>query len=249
MMRLTLVCLIISALAGVASAHRLDEYLQATLITVEPDRVELEISLTPGVAVLPVVLAAIDRDRDGRISAEEQRAYANRVLHDVALEADGVPVPLVILGSAFPAVDEMRQGLGTIQVRLRGERPRGHQLRFVNRHLAGISVYLVNCILPASRGLKIERQVRDERQTEIRIDYSFAGDRAIQGREGVSVWPIIVLGLGQIASVWWVWRAKMPDIRPRQPPQSPRRSGSYPRRERRRTLPAALRHTPLHSRR
>ena len=40
-------------------AHRLDEYLQAALITLQKDRVQLEISLTPGVAVLPAVLLAL----------------------------------------------------------------------------------------------------------------------------------------------------------------------------------------------
>ena len=42
-----------------ASAHRLDEYLQATTISVEKDRVQAQIRLTPGVTVLPLVLAKI----------------------------------------------------------------------------------------------------------------------------------------------------------------------------------------------
>ena len=42
-------------LAGTpASAHRLDEYLQATTISVEKDRVQAQIRLTPGVAVFSV---------------------------------------------------------------------------------------------------------------------------------------------------------------------------------------------------
>jgi hypothetical protein len=33
-------------------------------------------SLTPGIAVADEVIGAIDRDRDGVLSAEEQRAHA-----------------------------------------------------------------------------------------------------------------------------------------------------------------------------
>jgi hypothetical protein len=81
-------------LVGGAAAHRLDEYLQATLIGVTRDTVEVEIQLTPGVAVLPVLMAVIDQDRDGRISSEEERAYVGRVAREVELRIDGVPAPL-----------------------------------------------------------------------------------------------------------------------------------------------------------
>ena len=33
------------------SAHRLDEYLQAARLGIDPDRVELQLDLTPGAAV------------------------------------------------------------------------------------------------------------------------------------------------------------------------------------------------------
>jgi len=75
-----------------AFAHRLDEYLQATLISVEKDRIQVEIRLTPGIAVLPIVLAKIDADGDGIISQAEQRAYAQRILQDLPLSIDGDPL-------------------------------------------------------------------------------------------------------------------------------------------------------------
>ena len=61
-------------LAVTACAHRLDEYLQATLLAPDRDGVGVELRLTPGVAVLPQVLPLIDRNSDGRISAEEEAA-------------------------------------------------------------------------------------------------------------------------------------------------------------------------------
>ena len=69
-----------------ACAHRLDEYLQATTIALEKDRIQAQIRLTPGVAVFPIVFADIDRDADGVVSAAEQRAYAERVLRDLVAQ-------------------------------------------------------------------------------------------------------------------------------------------------------------------
>ena len=51
------------------SAHRRDELLQAARIGIAADRVELELSLTPGIAVADDVIGTIDRDRDGVFSA------------------------------------------------------------------------------------------------------------------------------------------------------------------------------------
>ena len=55
-------------------AHQLDEYLQATLVVIEPDRIRLQINLTPGVAVAEQVLSLIDRDHDRLISTNEAAA-------------------------------------------------------------------------------------------------------------------------------------------------------------------------------
>src|SRR5437773_12292644 len=54
MKRMGVSALLALSLVGDASAHRLDEYLQATLIEVTPDGIDVEIQLTSGVAMLPV---------------------------------------------------------------------------------------------------------------------------------------------------------------------------------------------------
>jgi hypothetical protein len=59
-----------------SSAHRLDEYLQAAMLSLEKDRVQVQLRLTPGVAVFPFIVSIIDTDSDGAISIGEQRAYA-----------------------------------------------------------------------------------------------------------------------------------------------------------------------------
>ena len=88
-MRLATAGAILLSVGMPLSAHRLDEYLQATTISVEEDRVQGEIRLTPGVAVSPIVLAKIDTNADDVISEAEQRAYAEAVLRDLSLTIDG----------------------------------------------------------------------------------------------------------------------------------------------------------------
>src|SRR3989454_10134643 len=134
MRRMGVSALLALSLVGGAAAHRLDEYLQATLIGVTRDGTDVEIQLTPGVAMLPVLMAVIDQDRDGRISPEEERAYAGRVVREVELRVDGAPAALSLIESKFPAIEAMREGLGTIRIRLRTARS-GHELRFENKHL------------------------------------------------------------------------------------------------------------------
>src|ERR1051325_3865629 len=134
MRRIGVSALLALSLVGCAAAHRLDEYLQATLIGVTRDGVDVEIHLTPGVAVLPVLMAVIDQDRDGRISPAEERAYVAQLSREVELWVDGDAAPLSLVESSFPPVNAMREGLGAIRVRFRSARS-GHTLRFENRHL------------------------------------------------------------------------------------------------------------------
>jgi hypothetical protein len=199
------------SLAGSATAHRLDEYLQATLLGVTRDGIDVAIQLTPGVQMLPVLMAVIDQDRDGRISPEEERAYVGRVAREVELRVDGVPAPLSLVESRFPAVEAMREGLGTIRMKLRTARI-GQELRFENRHLPQVSVYLVNCLAAPSEGLVVGRQKRDEAQRSIEFEYSFgagavAGPRAAWIALG-SFWPAAIGMLLVIRQAVLIYRAK-----------------------------------------
>jgi hypothetical protein len=187
MRRMGVSALLALSLVGVAAAHRLDEYLQATLIGVTRDVIDVEIQLTPGVAMLPVLMAVIDHDGDGRISSEEERAYVGRVAREVELRVDGVPAPLSLIESKFPTLEAMREGLGTIRIKLRTAR-NGHELRFENRHLPQVSAYLVNCLAAPSDGLIVTRQKRDEVQRSIEFEYSF-GAGAITGPRAAGIVP------------------------------------------------------------
>jgi hypothetical protein len=156
------------ALAFSAEAHRLDEYLQATRVGVTLDRVELSLDLTPGVAIVPELLPTMDPDGNRRLSGKEQKAYAQRVLRDLRLELDGKQMSLKLSRLSFPPYVDLGGGEGVIHLLAVAKIPRltpaQHEVVFRNNHLPNISVYLVNALLPGSRGITITRQMRDELQ-------------------------------------------------------------------------------------
>jgi hypothetical protein len=170
------------ALLGLVStpalAHRLDEYLQATILSIEPGSVQARMRLIPGVAVAPAVIAGVDSNRDGVLSNEEQRLYAQRILADLQLKEDGRRVPLRLISATFPSVDLMKLGTGEIELAFSGDLPGGpgeHQLIFENHHQSGISVYLVNSLVPQDKSLQLEAQSRNQNQSFYQVNLDEAG--------------------------------------------------------------------------
>ena len=162
-------------------AHRLDEYLQATTLSIERDRVQAQISLTPGVAVFPMVLAKIDTDTDGVISDAERQAYAERILRDLSLTVDGDRLRLRLVSSEFARTEEMKEGRGDIRLKLNADLPRSgpnRRLIFENHHLSPIAAYLVNCLVPRDPGIQVTAQKRNYEQSFYQLDYAQAGVRS-----------------------------------------------------------------------
>jgi hypothetical protein len=162
------------------SAHRLDEYLQAARIAIDPGRVRIELDLTPGMAVAPAIVAGIDRDRNGSVAADEGQAYAERVLREIQLEVDGRPLSLQLTSRSFPAIPAMLGGEGTIQIQLTAAVPTlaagAHRVLYRNAHRPDIGVYLANALVPASTRVMVLSQTRDRDQRELVIDYELTGD-------------------------------------------------------------------------
>jgi len=156
------------------SAHRLDEYLQATRVAVEIDRLDVDIDLTPGVVVAGQIIDAIDIDKDGLISPAEERAYANGVVAAIFLSIDERPVRLAVSAVRFPTIAEMSQGVGTIRLRTTAPVSAAagrHQLRIRNEHRPDLAVHLMNALVPASPNIEIIRQSRDRLQRELAVDF------------------------------------------------------------------------------
>ena len=156
-------------LAAPAFAHRLDEYLQATLLTVEKDHITGQIRLTPGIAVLPIVMADIDTN---------QATYADRVLRDLSLSVDGDPLPLRLVSAKFATTEEMKAGLGEITIDFEADVPnpgRNRKLTFENHHQSRIGVYLVNCLISRDPDIQLGTQHRNESQSFYQLDYVQSG--------------------------------------------------------------------------
>jgi hypothetical protein len=155
-------------------AHEVDEYLQAALIAPERDHIDVQLRLTPGAAVFAKVFAAIDTNEDAELSDQEKSTYAQRVVHDLAFTLNGQSLTPQIVSAAFPTMDAMKEGLGEIHIALRlpvENRAATQKLIFENHHQSAISAYLVNCLLPQDRSMKIIAQRRSEDQSRYELDY------------------------------------------------------------------------------
>ncbi|HEX4999373.1 MAG TPA: hypothetical protein VFY29_14190 [Terriglobia bacterium] len=173
---------VVAAMMGLAqplAAHRLDEYLQATRISIERDQIVAEMSLTPGEAVAAAVIAEMDADRDGRISEAEGREYMERIVAQLRLEVDGKRKPFALEKYRVPPPEDMRAGEGVIRLRAVAmvERFTGRRhLRYGNSYRSDIGAYLVNALLPADEGIRITGQSRDMWQREFDLDYTVSPD-------------------------------------------------------------------------
>jgi hypothetical protein len=212
--RLAAATTILLSIGTPATAHRLDEYLQATLISVEKNRLLIQVRLTPGVAVLPIVLAMIDTDADGVISESEQRVYAERVVRDVSITVDAERLWPRLISTKFPGTLEMKEGLGEIQLELGADLPRNgpnRRLVFENHHQSRIAAYLVNSLVPRDPDIRLIAQNRNESQSLYQLDFvqagtgsdalSFAWWSGARGWSGAA-------GLLLFARLAWLWRQR-----------------------------------------
>ena len=183
---------------GTVAAHRLDECLQAARIAIEPDHVEVELSLTPGVEVAGAMIDDIDRDGDDSLSATEQQAFVGRVVAALELAHDGRALDLVAGAATFTQIDALRRGEGTIQFRsLAGLTPPSqgaHHVSFTNRYRPEMSVYLANALVPDSDRIAVTAQRRTVEQRDLTIDYTLRPGRS------TSVWVLggVVVALGAV---------------------------------------------------
>jgi len=198
-LRTTSIAAVVVVSAWPAAAHRLDEYLQGTIISVEKDRIWAQMTLTPGVAVFSWLFADIDRNGDGVITEAEQQDYAARVLRDLSLSIDGHRLTPRLLSVQFPDTGEMKEGRGEIQLDFSAALPpggRNRKLILENRHQPKISVYQVNCLVPRDPSIQIEGQFRNYTQSSYRLEYQQSG---VSDPLLSSLWPGPLVWLAGIA--------------------------------------------------
>ena len=114
------------------------------------------------------------------LSEAERQAYALRVLSDLSLSTSGQHLALRLVSADFSSLDEMKLGMGVIQIEFTASLPRGgtnRKLVFENHHQSGIAAYLVNCLVPSDKNIRITAQNRSEDQSFYQLDFVQADAR------------------------------------------------------------------------
>jgi HupE / UreJ protein len=177
-----------------AFGHRIDEYLQATILSLEGNRIQASMRLIPGMLVSPSLIASIDVDGDGAFSDSEERAYAQCVLNDLSITIDGKSVPPKLLSWSFPQPAQLQDGLGEIHIEYGIDIEDGiglfdggqnRSLIVANHHLSGTSVYLMNVLVPQDPGIRILAQKRNPQQSLYEVDYQ---QRAAANATQLTLW-------------------------------------------------------------
>jgi hypothetical protein len=166
---------VLLSLPATVFAHRLDEYLEATILSLDAGRIVGSMRLVPGVAVSAAVIASIDTNGNGVISEVERQTYAQRVLSDLSLSVDGRPLALRLISADFPPLEGMKQGIGEIHIDFTAELPKGgvsRRLIFENHHQRNVAVYLVNTLVPRDQDIQITAQTRSENQSFYQVDFT-----------------------------------------------------------------------------
>ena len=180
-----------------ASAHRLDEYLQAMRVDVRPEGIVLELDLTPGANMAADVLAALDPDGDGTIDRSEADAYVITILRSVDVAVDGERLRVGLVNHTLPSVDDLRTGSGVIRLTATADavHSRGrHRLRVANGYRNDVGVYLANALSPRPGPVTIASQSRDPRQQALTIDYLVEGPLLTRTSTAWAVFAVLLIG-------------------------------------------------------
>lgn len=174
---LALLALLFAVLAPAATlAHPLDEFPQATYLTVAATRIEVELDLTPGVLVALRILPAIDTDGDQVVADAEGRAYVASVLREVALRVDGQPLALVVDRIELPPYLNFQAGYGTIRVFATAEVADGttgtRRLYYTSNYAPAGAVHQVNAFVAEGAAIALGPQNRDDAQQRLALDYA-----------------------------------------------------------------------------
>jgi hypothetical protein len=188
-----------SLAAGAAQAHRLDEWLQATIVHLEPGELSLDVRIAPGAALAMRSIAEIDADGDGRFSAAEQAAFAERIHREFDVSIDGRPWASRLRVSSFPEPAQIRDGTGDVMLQFSGPVSPGvgaHRLRIASAHPREGAAYMINALQPQAETLRSLRQDRSADQSTYELDFTVASAASAASR------PEAIAGNSAVATAW-----------------------------------------------
>jgi hypothetical protein len=193
------------ALPSASFAHQLDEYLQATLVEIEPTNIRIRINLTPGVEIADKVLSLLDGDGNGAITPSEIAQYGESLKRDLTVRLDGREVEVRFTHPKVLTMSELKSGDGILPMEYvleTGSLPAGaHRFGLENRHLPDISAYLFNAARPAVSSIQVTKQTRNQNQSRGEIEFSVepaAKSSRVAARLASVAGLIVLFG--------WLWR-------------------------------------------
>ena len=157
-----------------ASAHRLDEYLQATTLGLSDHSIALHLRLTPGVDVADGVIRQIDQNGDGNLSVAEQQAYVSHIAQTLTLSINGQFQLLSTKTATFPSLSAIKNGAGTIDIQFTAKtdfKKGDYTLTYDNKGAGPDTVWLVNSLIPQSPDICITQQKRSENQSHYELHF------------------------------------------------------------------------------
>lgn len=162
--------------AAPASAHPVDELVQAAYLTLIPSGVELQLDLTPGSEIAEVVLAALDSNGDGAASEAEASAFGRAVLMQSALTLDGSAVTWELYRVTAPPLDDLRWGAGVIRIYAQAGQPHAEGSRLLeyrNAYEPTTSQWTANVFLNPGQGraYEVTEQQRGESGRRFAVAY------------------------------------------------------------------------------
>jgi hypothetical protein len=191
--------------AATVRAHRLDEFLEAARISLEPSHVDVEMNLTPGMSTADTFIHEVDGNTDGVFSPIEQWNYATGLVRSLDVRLDDAPVrPLRVTAVDVPEAASVRSGDAAATVRatvpIRALAPGVHRLVFRNDDGASDSVFMANTVLPDSRMIAVTAQKHSVDQRELTIEFAVNGEAHTQVKWA---WPTLLVLMAAGASLAW----------------------------------------------
>lgn len=203
--RLPMLIVALAIFPPAAYGHVLDEYLQTTLVAIEPGDIRLKINLTPGTEIAEKVLKQIDQNSDGAISSDESAAYSEMLRCDLTVQLDGRDTQLKLTASNFPKLEELHTGHGIIQMEFSiapsSFSGGNHRLTFENRHFDSLAVYLFNAARSQSPSIRITKQHRNTNQSTGEIEFAYEPQNFLSLRTTIFLTAAALVVAGMLAAL------------------------------------------------
>jgi len=129
--------MLVTALAGVAAAHPVDELVQGAYLTLKPGSVGLELDLTPGSEVAARVIGDIDANGDGALTGTEATDFARRVLDSSILTVNATALEWELDDVQIPSLVDLSGAGGIVRIYATAQRLDAegtHELAYRNQY-------------------------------------------------------------------------------------------------------------------